>query len=94
MTKATPSENGVNIVSAYSSSFLGIEITSTPKGFIAGVIITILGAGLIAVYLIFGSKIKRSEIICQAFSVMLMGIGVILILVYLFECTNIVFLSL
>ncbi|MGN0594389.1 MAG: YfhO family protein [Hominimerdicola sp.] len=58
-----------------------IEITSTPKGFIAGVIITILGAGLIAVYLIFGSKIKRSEIICQAFSVMLMGIGVILILV-------------
>ena len=58
-----------------------IEITSTPNGFIAGLIITILGAGLIAVYLIFGSKIKRSEIICQAFSVMLMGIGVILILV-------------
>jgi hypothetical protein len=38
-----------------------IEITSTPKGFTAGLLLSLIGAVLTVLYCIFGKKIKPSE---------------------------------
>lgn len=55
-----------------------IEITSSPKGFAAGVIISVVGAMLIAAYLIWSKKLKYSQSVCKICSVALMGIGILL----------------
>lgn len=64
-----------------------IVVTSSPKGFWGGLVLTIIGIGLTAVYIVFRKKLRFSETIETAAGVVLIGIGIIVIAaVYVVPC--------
>lgn len=61
-----------------------IEITSTPKGFAAGIVLTIAGAGLCVLYGVFRKKIKFNDTVCSiSYYAVIMAGALILFVIYI-----------
>lgn len=64
-----------------------ITVTSSPKGFYAGLLLTIVGVGLTAAYAVFRRKLKFGELSQSAAFVIVEGLGIIvLIVIYIAPC--------
>ena len=54
-----------------------VTVSMVPKGFVAGVLISLAGAALLAVYLLFAKKLKNTAIADKAVTAILMTASVV-----------------
>lgn len=58
-----------------------ITVTNVPKGFIIGLILTIIGVGMCILYKLLGTKMEPGDKICKAFGYLIMLAGVMVLAV-------------